>query len=425
MTPLENWIAAKIGATDNISLRAYQLEKLRETIEHAKKNSRFYRRHLLDIEIGTIRNLEDISNIPFTSQDMIAEDPLGFVCVPPSDIERIVTLPTSGTTGPSKRIFFTNDDQDLTIDFFHHGMCTLVGEGDRVMIFLPGKTEGGVGDLLRRGLERIGCEGIIYGPVMDYTDAMRALSTGGCTCVVGLPAQLFALSRLGAGIRLKTVLLCSDYVSETIKSALETTWSCEVFSHYGMIETGLGGGVDCHAHAGYHMREADLLFEVIDPVSGLPVRDGEQGELVFTTLTRKGMPLIRYRTDDISRVITEPCACGSVLRRFERVSGRICGIITINGLKLSMPMLDEILFGVQGLVGYSAEIETGPKGCALVATVYARDTVQAVREVRERLMGDGHMKALFGDGRFELLIRQGGTEVLTYGNTKRRIVDKR
>ena len=290
------------------------------------------------------------------------------------------------------------------------------------MVFLPGRTEGGVGDLLRRGLGRLGCEGITYGPIMDYRDAIQAMRSSGCTSAVGLPAQLIALSRLGGGIKLKSVLLCSDYVSEAVRSAIETAWGCEVFSHYGMIETGLGGGVECSAHDGYHMREADLFFEIIDPVTGTPAGEGERGELVFTTLTRRGMPLIRYRTDDISRLMAEPCLCGSSLRRFERVSGRVCDAIDIGGgTALSMPMLDEMLFAVAGIIGFSAELVSDERGFSLVLTVHAKNGDRAIRDVRESMRADRQIAERIADGRFRLELRQGGSEVLTYGNSKRRI----
>jgi len=426
ITPLDDWIHAKTGAQDENSLRAYQLEKLRETLSFAKNNSRFYREYLANLAVDRIENFNDISSIPFTTAKMLAEAPLDFVCVSPDEVSRIITLPTSGTTGPSKRVFFTKDDQELTLDYFHHGMSVLVDQNDKVLIFLPGVTEGSVGDLLRRGLKRLGCEGIVYGPISDYQNAILALDSSGCTSVVGLPAQIFALCRLGAENRLKSVLLCSDYIPSAATRAIESAWGCEVFGQYGMTESGLGSGVECAAHDGYHMREADLLFEIIDPVSGHPVPDGERGELVFTTLTRKGTPLIRYRTDDISRIVTQPCPCGTWLRRFERVSGRISDIICLkNGFELSLPMLDEILFSNPQIAGFSAEIRSSAGGETLVLSVFIPNNNQTTREIREYISSDGRLAVILADGAVGLEIRQAGPEVLTYGNTKRRITDKR
>jgi len=153
------------------------------------------------------------------------------------------------------------------------------------------------------------------------------------------------------------VLLSTDYVSDAIIGELRRIWGCEVFAHYGMTEMGYGGGVECSAFFGYHMREADLLFEVIDPTTGNPVEDGKSGEVVFTTLTRRGMPLIRYRTGDISRFIAEKCPCGTVLKSMERVRGRTEGNIKIGStMRLSMADLDEALFPLPGLLDFSAAL---------------------------------------------------------------------
>jgi phenylacetate-coenzyme A ligase PaaK-like adenylate-forming protein len=111
-------------------------------------------------------------------------------------------------------------------------------------------------------------------------------------------------------------------VSDECVELIERAWGCEVFEHYGMTEMGLGGAMACEAHDGYHPREADLLFEIVDPRTGAPLPDGEYGEIVFTTLTRTAMPLVRYRTGDMSRFIPGPCPCGSVLKRLARVADR-------------------------------------------------------------------------------------------------------
>ena len=95
--------------------------------------------------------------------------------------------------------------------------------------------------------------------------------------------------------------------------------------HYGMTETGLGGAVSCSSHAGYHIREADLYFEIIDPETGQRQPDGKRGEIVFTTLNRRGMPLIRYRSGDISQILVQKCPCGSIIRRFGNIEDRGCG----------------------------------------------------------------------------------------------------
>jgi phenylacetate-coenzyme A ligase PaaK-like adenylate-forming protein len=119
---------------------------------------------------------------------------------------------------------------------------------------------------------------------------------------------------------------------------------------------GLGGGVECEAHRGYHLREADMLFEIVDPETGEPVPDGEYGEVVLTTLTRRGMPLIRYRMGDRSRFIVGECPCGTKLRTMEKVRGRFGGFVSVGSEILRLPDFDEALFPLSGLLNFSVTV---------------------------------------------------------------------
>jgi phenylacetate-coenzyme A ligase PaaK-like adenylate-forming protein len=363
ITPMENWILRKIGNGKQHLTRdmieAYQLDKLCETIGWARKKSYFYRTRLADIRDDKLCCLKDLERLPFTTAEDIRRNPLQFLCVSQGEINRVVTLSTSGTTGNPKRIHFTLDDQELTIDFFQHGMSTLTCPGDRVLILLPGDRPGSVGDLLARGIDRLGAVGIPHGPVRDVRNTLHVMAREKVDLLAGIPVQVLALARHWSSNSrpVRNVLLSTDYVSDAIIRELRRIWGCEVFTHYGMTEMGYGGGVECPALFGYHLREADLFFEIIDPATGNPVEEGKQGEVVFTTLTRRGMPLIRYRTGDISRFIAEKCPCGTILKSMEQVRGRIGGNLKIGStLALSMADLDEALFRLPGLLDFSAAL---------------------------------------------------------------------
>jgi phenylacetate-coenzyme A ligase PaaK-like adenylate-forming protein len=365
LTPLEPWIARKIGLSPTEpltreALRSYQLSALRETITYARKRSPFYQRHLACCADPIA--LSDLSRLPFTRPDDIREDDLRFLGVTRAEIERVVTLRSSGTTAPPKRLHFTASDLELTVDFFHHGMAVMVRPGDRVLILMPGDLPGSVGDLLVKGLARLGVTGIVHGLVRDPATVLQIIVEQEIDCLVGIPVQLLALARhpaaaaLPAG-RLRSVLLSADYVPDAIVREISRVWGAAVFNHYGMTETGLGGGVECAHRCGCHLREADLYFEVIDPETGVPLPDGEPGELVVTTLTRKGMPLIRYRTGDLARFLTEPCPCGSTLPRLERVAGRLANRVRLaGGETLTMAALDEALFPLPFLLNFQPEL---------------------------------------------------------------------
>jgi phenylacetate-CoA ligase len=178
--------------------------------------------------------------------------------------------------------------------------------------------------------------------------------------LVGAPVHLHRLARIDdedwvlPKNQIHKVLTSTDTLAHTVRTNLQTIWGCEVFDHYGMTETGLGGGVECDAHHGFHLREADLYFEIIDPESGSPLQDGELGEVVVTTLTRTGMPLIRYRTGDLSRLIPGTCTCGSFIKRLDRIINRTNAGIQLDSGLLTQHALDEALFQIREVVDFSA-----------------------------------------------------------------------
>jgi phenylacetate-CoA ligase len=335
ITPLDPWIKAKIGqhGGENLSaekLYRYQTDRLKEVIAYVRRKSPFYRKHLAGVPKDFLSCPEDMAQLPFTTEADLRSHYLDMLCVSQSDISRIVTLFSSGSTAAPKRLFFTDEDLELTVDFFHHGMTTLTHPGSRVMIFMPGKTPGSIGDLLKKGLMRMNSEGFAYGPVTDSDDAIDALLKFKPHCLVGLPVQMLGLVRhpgktgIPEGL-IKSILLSADYVPAAIVAELENSLNATVYEHYGMTEMGLGGGVQCRHREGYHLREADLFFEVINPRTGRPQIDGRTGEIVFTTLTRRGMPLVRYRTGDLAAFLPGDCPCGTSLRRMGKVKGRISG----------------------------------------------------------------------------------------------------
>jgi len=377
VNPLDAWTAERIGFGGPFLVRKdlldYQLHRLRETVGLAKQHSPFYRRHLREFDETTLNALNDLRHLPLTTADDLRRNDPPLLCVSQSRISHIVTLETSGTSGLPKRLFFTPEEQEATLDFFDHGMRLPARPGDRVLIFFPGERPGSVGDLLARALERLGATPIRFGWPSDLNVAAETLRREQPDVVAGVPVPMLAVARTDAAlnrrrppVRVRSVLLSADHAAGSVRRSLADLWGCEVFDHYGMTEMGLGGGVDCAAHTGYHMRESELLVEVVDPVSGEPVAFGESGEVVFTTLNRRGMPLIRYRTGDCSRLLLGRCACGSELARLDRIPGRIgAGIALGEGGELTIATLDEAVFALEGIVDYEAGYEAGYKAGTL------------------------------------------------------------
>jgi len=375
ITPLEAWIREKAGIDNDLTgrsfvdaLKAYQLRRINEIIDYARRDSPFYRRRLASLPITPLSVLSDIAQIPFTTASDLTNDPFSFLAVRQDDVARIVTLRTSGSTGEAKRIFFTEGDLELTVDFYHHGMSTLVRPGQKVAIFFPGEIPDSIGDLLLRGLRRMDAHAFVYGLVSDPLQAAEAVVSFGAHCIVGIPTQVLAVACSPPGVAIgkgsiEAVLLSGDYVPRKLAETLEEIWGCRVFTHYGMTEMGYGGGVECEALDGYHLREGDLYFEVVDHETGETCPDGAIGEVVFTTLTRRGMPLIRYRTGDIARIIPQPCPCGSVLRRMDYVRGKWNGAFRLGpDCTLTVHEMDEALFRLPGLLDYRVTVLKGRNG---------------------------------------------------------------
>lgn len=383
LTPLEPWIAARLGLAGQglagqgmarltrPALEAWQLARLNETLALARGRSAYQARRLAGAS-QRLETLADVTLLPFTTAEDLRLHGQDMFTVAQGDIARMVTLPTSGTSGPPKRLGFTAQDLELTTDFFHHGMATFTRAGQRVLVLMPGDRPGSVGEQLAKGLARLaggGAQCLQHGLVDDPERVLRRVEQEAVDVLVGLPVQVLSLARHARarlGRRLSAVLLSADRVPRAVSRAVEAAFGCPVFGHYGLTETGLGGGVECAARHGYHLREADLLFEVVDPATGQPLPDGQEGEVVLTTLTRQGMPLIRYRTGDAAAFLTEPCPCGTVLRRLGPVAGRLAERRTlVDGTVVSMARLDDALLGLPWLLDFRATLAGTPAASRL------------------------------------------------------------
>ncbi len=368
--PLDTWAAHRIGVAPRLltpaAIAEYQLRAIQQTVRWARGKSSYYSARLAAFPAEWPQSLDEFAHAPLTSPADIVERGHQFLCVPQDEISRIVTLESSGTTGLRKRIFFTAEDQELALDFFAHGVVAMATEGDRMLIALPGEREGSVGFQLASGIARAGVVPIPYGLILSPTAALDCMDSEKATLLIGLPVQALAIALESGAVaqrvfrRLKTIVLCSDHASESLVRRIRQATCCEIFEHYGSTEMGMGGGVDCHAHAGYHLREADLFFEIVAPTTGEPLGDGQMGEVVFSTLGRVGMPLIRYRTGDMARIIPGKCACGSPLRRLERVCNRVDSQVALGPEgSITIAELDEVLFAIPRVADFKAALVTG------------------------------------------------------------------
>ena len=291
----------------------------------------------------------------FTTAEDLASHGHDYVKVGADSIKRIVTMTTSGSTGPGKRLYFTAGDLRRTVEFFRDGMQWLCSPGDKIAILLGSPSPDGVGRLLEEALRELGARPSLLCLPKDYGETAKALTGLEPDTVVGLPVQVRRLALATPRLRPKTVLLSGDYVSLASVDTVSRLWQTKVFSHYGLTESGLGFAVQCPLLLGQHIRADELRVEIVDPDTGECLPEGQWGEIVFTTLRREAMPLKRYRTGDISRLLPGVCPCGKPGPRLDRVLGRFAE----RRKPVNIYDLDEMLLRDDSLLDYEASFRDG------------------------------------------------------------------
>lgn len=361
-TEYRQWVGQEsLPEITRADIDRYHLFLFRKTLAYASEKSIFYR-EMLDkngIKPDDIRSLEDIAKVPFTKPADIAQHPYHFACVPLGDMARTTTFTSSGTIGPQKRVFFTESDLDTMTDFMAAGMRTAAVEGDVVQIMLPSGRPNDQADLLSKGVRKIGALPVVTGSALSSEEQLRTIDHSHPTVLVSETSRIWRITQetryqqdlKAKGVR--TIFVTSEYLSESMRRQLQSIWNCDVHAHYGLTEMGLGVAVECHAHHGFHYNEADLMVEVIDPQTGTVLGEDTRGELVFTSLNRKAMPLIRYRTHDISTLIGGACQCGvSTLKKIATVTRRRESVVEIGNDQLYPAAFDELLFGIPDIIDY-------------------------------------------------------------------------
>ncbi len=416
----------------------FHLFNLRKTLSYVYQNSSFYEELFRNSGITPedITSLADLAKIPFTRPSDLAGNPYRFVCVSLADIARVTTFTTSGTTGPQKRVFCTEADIERVTDFMGVGMRTVATTGDVVQIMLPFVSENNQGDLLARGVEKMGASPVRAGISLSAEEQLNLVKQHQSTILFAPTPRMHRMTQELKGthpldeLGVKTLFVTSGYLSEPMRNQLQTIWNCDVHTHYGLTEMGLGVAVECHAHNGYHFNEVDLLLEVIDPETGETINDGREGEVVFTTLGREGTPLIRYRTHDISRLITEPCPCGATtLLKLDKITRRLESVAKIgDGDEIYPSLFDELLHQVPQVVDYQVTLSqaNGKDNLAFVVEVtqIADDIEQRIYQVLldsaliQRNISAGRM----AEPKLELV---GPGELKRSGRAKKMIIDDR
>ena len=344
-TNLENWIET-IEALPELTregLEALQLKRLNETLARVKARGGFYRNHP-----EKLTSLSDLRTLPFTTADDLSGQPGKFLLTSQSEVSRVISGATSGTTGPAKRVFYTAKDTEHTVGFFAAGISEMLSEGEKCCIVFPFSGPFGLGDLIARAVERLGAVPIKAGFGQTWGELIAIVKETRPETYIGFPVTLLSLVRMyGEDFPIKRALVSGDACPKGVMEELEKALGSKLYPHYGSRECALGGAVTCPAFEGMHLRENHIIPEIIDE-NGNVLPDGEYGELVITTIGSAAMPLIRYRTGDYTRILPQ-CPCGGITKRLDTVSRREGSI--------SIEELDSKLFRLPTLADYRASFD--------------------------------------------------------------------
>lgn len=334
-----------------------QLEGLKWTVKHAYRNSEFYRRRFQEhgITPDVIKTLDDIKRLPFTTaQDLQEGYPFPLRAATFEEIVRIHA--SSGTTGRRKILCYTQRDVDdwtnMLARCYELAGLTVT---DRVQIAVGyGMWTAGVGFQL--GCERFGAMAIPVGPGnLDIQCQFLVDLESTVICATASMALLLAEEVEKRGLRkkikLRKVIMGSERSSDAMRKRIQELLGVEhVHDITGLTELyGPGAGIDCEFHNGIHYWSDYYILEVLDPETLEPVKPGDVGEMVVTTLRKEGAPLIRYRTRDLTRIIPEPCQCGSTFPLHDRILGRSDDMFVFRGVNIYPSSIDEILSSIPGL----------------------------------------------------------------------------
>lgn len=337
-------------------IREIQLARLKMTMKRAYDRVPFYRERMdaVGLKPEDIKSLKDIQKMPFTVKtDLRDHYPYGLFAEPMENIVRLHA--SSGTTGKPIVAGYTKDDLANWAECIAR-LVTAAGatKNDIAQIsFGYGLFTGAFG--LHQGLEKIGTT-IIPISSGNTERQISIMHDFGATILISTPSYALYMAetaeKMGLldNIHIKYGIFGSEASTEEMRHELEKRWGCIATENYGLTEV-MGPGVsgECLYKCGMHINEDHFLCEIIDPETGEVLPDGEQGEMVITTLTKQGMPMIRYRTRDITRIITEKCECGRTSARMEKIKGRSDDMLKIRGVNLFPSQIESVLLGMEGV----------------------------------------------------------------------------
>ena len=353
-------IWSKEETLSRAEMEALQLSRLRETVQRVYEKVPYYRAKMqaAGVTPNDVQSLHDLQKLPFTTkQDMRETYPFGLFAVPQDELVRIHA--SSGTTGKPTVVGYTRGDLDTWTDCVARIACMGGATAKDVaqICFGYGMFTGALG--LHYGLEKIGAA-IVPSSTGNSEKQLMYMQDFHTSLLVATPSYALRLAEVARGLGIdpktdlgvKTALVGSELLTDAMREEMHSAWGKDVniTSNYGMSEL-MGPGVsgECLEHCGMHINEDYFIPEIIDSNTGEVLPVGEKGELVITCIKKEGLPLIRYRTKDVTRLFYEPCACGRTTCRMENLSGRSDDMLKIRGVNVFPGQIEEVVLSVPEL----------------------------------------------------------------------------
>ena len=348
----------KIESARREDIEALQLKRLQETVARVYSLTPFYQDKFkeLDLTPNDIKTLDDVKKLPFTTKkDLRAHYPFGLFTVPMSEVVRIHS--SSGTTGKPTVVGYTQADMDVWDEVMAR-VYTMAGANSDDIVhngYGYGLFTGGLG--FHNGAAKIGAT--IVPASGGMTDRQLMLMRDfKATILAATPTFALHMAEVAKkdGVdylekyKLKAGIFGAEPTSAGLKAEVKKAWAIDYHEVYGLSEI-IGPGVSCSCkHSDLlHVFEDHFLFEIIDPKTGKEVEDGQRGELVITTLTKQALPLLRYRTGDITSITKEPCECGRTMLRMESIVGRADDMLIISGVNVYPSQIEHVIANSSGV----------------------------------------------------------------------------
>lgn len=372
-----------------------QVERLRRTVKWVSERVPHYHKALKEAGIAAqdIKSLDDLRALPFTTKDDLRDNyPFGLFAVPLEEVVRIHA--SSGTTGKPTVVGYTREDIELWAQTIARTIGCGGGTPKDVMqvAYGYGLFTGGLG--LHYGGEKMGCT-VVPTSAGNSKRQVMLMQDFGCTILACTPSYSLYLAEVAEdmgvdikSLRLRVGLFGAEPWTDSMRNEIEARLDIIAIDIYGLSEV-IGPGVasECEEKHGLHVFEDHFIPEVINPATGEVLPDGQEGELVFTSVTKKAFPVLRYRTRDLSKLMREPCPCGRTLIRMARITGRTDDMIVVRGTNVFPSQIETVLMEVE---------ETAPHYRLIVDKRGALDELTVEIEVNERIFSDAvrHLEEL-------------------------------